>query len=103
MNSKQTIDWVNSPLILATKSQGQRFNDWLDTFVHEKNLNTETVFEVEGEEYGMNYIPCAVVIEHMKIATLRSKTELQKKIIEIDFHNGDVMDYFRHLAQGIAM
>ena len=41
---------------------------WIDRFVSEKELDTDRVFEVEGES-GPNFIPLAVVIEHIKIAT----------------------------------
>lgn len=78
------------------------FNNWLDTFVQEKGINTEQVFEVEGPEWGTNFIPCAVVIEHIKIASPEEKHQIKTAIVKIDFVNGDVMDFFKHLAKAIA-
>ena len=79
------------------------FNTWLDTFVSEKNLNLDTLFEVEGDEWGFNIIPCEVVLEHIRIAPSDIQAEIKREIVSIDFKNGNVMDYFRWLAKGIAM
>lgn len=81
----------------------QTFSQWLDTFVEEKNLNTEYVFEVEGEEWGTNYIPLACVIDAIKQANQEEKKAIRDMIVRIDFYNGDVMDYFKHLAKAIAL
>jgi hypothetical protein len=78
------------------------FNKWLDTFVSEKELDTEKVFEVEGQS-GPNFIPCGVVIEHIKIAPAREQQAIKQMIVKIDFCNGDVMHFFNHLAQAIAI
>ncbi len=79
------------------------FTKWLDTFVSEKELNTDRVFEVEGSDWGTNYIPCAVVIEHMKIASPQEQSEIKNMIVKIDFANGDVMHFFEHLAGALAV
>ena len=78
------------------------FAEWLDTFVSEKGIDTEQEFEVEGES-GMNYIPLEVVIEHMKIAPAKEQAAIKTMFVKIDFANGDVVDYFRHLAKAIAI
>lgn len=78
------------------------FNKWLDTLVEEKGLDTETVFEVEGKEYGTNFIPCAVVIEHIKITSASERAAIKTMLVKIDFVNGSIMDYFKHLAKAIA-
>jgi len=73
------------------------FTKWLDTFVDEKELNTDFTFEVEGD-FGLNYIPAAVVIEHIKIAPKHEQAAIKDMLVKIDFINGDVMDFFKHLA-----
>ena len=78
------------------------FNEWLETFVREKKLNLDTFFEVEGDEWGLNIIPCEVVLEHIRIAPSDIQTKIERAIVSIDFKNGNVMDYFRWLAKGIA-
>lgn len=75
---------------------------WIDRFVSEKELDTDHVFEVEGAS-GPNFIPLAVVIEHVKIATQKERAQIKHKLVKIDFVNGDVMRFFNHLAQAIAI
>ena len=75
---------------------------WIDKFVNEKELGTDRVFEVEGAS-GPNFIPLAVVVEHIKIATKQEQLAIKKMLIKIDFVNRDVMPYFEHLAKAIAI
>lgn len=77
------------------------FDKWLDTFIDEKALDTEEVFTVEGPS-GPNYIPLGVVIEHIKIAPAHEQQAIKDMLVKIDFCNGDVLDFFRHLAGAIA-
>jgi len=77
------------------------FNTWIDTFVDEKGINIEETFDVEGES-GLNIVPVGVVIEHMKITSPQEQQKIKDMIVKIDFHNGDVLDFFKHLAKAIA-
>lgn len=79
------------------------FNAWLDTFIDEKKIDLEKVFQVEGPEWGTNFIPAQVVIEHMKITSPAEQCQIKNIIVKIDFANGDVVAYLRHLAQAIAI
>ena len=75
---------------------------WIDRFVNEKELDTDHVFEVEGTS-GPNFIPLAVVIEHIKIATGQEQAQIKNTLVKIDFINGNAMRFFNHLAQAIAI
>lgn len=75
---------------------------WIDRFVSEKELDTEHTFEVEGTS-GPNFIPLAVVVEHIKIATAQEQKQIKDVLVKIDFANGNVMHFFNHLAQAIAI
>lgn len=77
------------------------FNKWIDTFVSEKGIDLEHMFEVEGPS-GTNWIPVAVVVEHMKIAQMTEQAAIKDMIVRIDFQNGDVLDFFNHLAKALA-
>lgn len=79
------------------------FNKWLDTLIEEKNLNTEHVFEKEGTEWGINYIPLSVVIENIKATSQEEKRQIKNILVAIDFKNGDVMHFFEHLAGALAL
>lgn len=78
------------------------FNVWIDTFIEEKGLDLEFVFEVYGL-FDMNYIPLGCVIESLKSAPVSEQVAVKNMIIKIDFANGDVMHFFNHLAQAIAL
>ena len=80
-----------------------KFNQWIDTFVEEKGLDLNHEFEVEGPEWGTNYIPLSALVETMKAAPDNEQEAIRKSVIYIDFNNGDVMDFFEHLAQAIAL
>lgn len=78
-------------------------NKWLDTFISEKGLDLEDTFEVEGNEWGWNLIPLGCVVEAIKSAPAHEQKAIRTMIVKIDFVNGDVMDYFEHLAKAIAL
>ena len=77
-------------------------NQWLDTLVEEKELDTDHVFEVEGAS-GPNLVPLAVVVEHIKIATKREQAQIKCMLVKIDFVDGDAMHFFEHLAKAIVI
>lgn len=78
------------------------FTKWLDTLVSEKGLDVEQVLTVQGKS-GPNYIPLGCVIEAIKSAPAREQAGIKDMLVRIDFRNGNVCDYFRHLAQAIAV
>lgn len=80
----------------------KKFNNWLDTFVDEKGLNREAIIEVEGKS-GLNIIPLQILLDAIKGAPENEQAGIKKMIVLIDFKNADVMRYFSHLAQAIAV
>lgn len=78
------------------------FNNWLDTFTAEKGIDTEARFEVEGPS-GTNNMAYGNVLEAMKGAPAHEQAAIKDMIVRIDFANGDVCHYFRHLAQALAI
>tara|TARA_R110000782_G_scaffold30776_4_gene76375 strand:- start:1995 stop:2237 length:243 start_codon:yes stop_codon:yes gene_type:complete len=78
------------------------FATWIDTFVAEKNINDSQIFEVDGMS-GLNMIPVAVLVEALKATSANEQAAIKKMIVKIDFLNGDVLDYFKHLAKAIAI
>ena len=79
------------------------FNKWLDTFVDEKALNTEHVFEVYDQNDEVNLVPLDVVIEFLKSGLdARTKKEIKNQVVFLDFKNGDFYQYFGDLAYGMV-
>ena len=82
------------------------FNDWLDRLVDEKGLDRDKVYEVEGPKdsfYGVNLIPLGVVVDAIKAAPANEKAPIKDTLVKIDFLNGDVEHFFRHLAKALAV
>tara|TARA_R110002153_G_scaffold71682_3_gene187822 strand:+ start:1413 stop:1646 length:234 start_codon:yes stop_codon:yes gene_type:complete len=74
---------------------------YLNTLISEKNINTETIFEVEGES-GTNFIPLAVVIEYISTMPESMQDKVRTQLVKIDFHNGNVLNFFEYIAKYIA-
>lgn len=77
------------------------FKNWLNTFIEEKNIDLEDTFEVMGSS-GVNIMPYQVVVDAILSAPASEQKAIKEMIVKIDFKNGDVRHYFRHLSQAIA-
>jgi len=77
------------------------FQTWLNTFIEEKGINLDAQFEVEGAS-GTNFFTYGVIVEHMMIAPKTEQAQIKNVIVQIDFRNGDVLDFFRHLGKALA-
>ena len=80
----------------------KKFNQWLNTFVEEKGLSLDHTFVKDGE-FGPNYISLEVLIEHIKMTCNQEQNAIKDMIVRIDFANGNVIDFFDHLAGAIAI
>lgn len=78
------------------------FTKWIDTFTAEKNLDMEQTFTVEGMG-GMNITPLGCVVEAIKLTTEREQSAIKSMLVKIDFLNGNVCNYFAHLAKALAL
>lgn len=79
-----------------------KFDAWLDTLVDEKGIDLEKEILVDGAS-GTNFIPLAVVVEHIKIAPVHEQKKIKGMLVQIDFVNASVEHYLTHLAQAIAI
>ena len=78
------------------------FNAWIDTFIEEKGIDLDQCFDVEGVS-GTNVMPYGVVVEHIKLTSGAERRSIKTMIVKIDFMNGDVCHFFRHLGQALAI
>ena len=78
-----------------------KFDDWLDTFVQEKQFDTEQILEVEGDS-GTNFIPLQILLDTIKTTSTNEQKKIKDMLVRIDFHNGDCIHFFKHLAQAIS-
>ena len=77
------------------------FNNWLDTFIDEKNINKNDTFKI-NKNGTLNIISYGSIIDHIKITSKQEQEQIKKTIVKIDFFNGDVLHFFRHLGQALA-
>lgn len=74
---------------------------YLNTLLQEKGIDQETIIEVEGKS-GMNFIPLAIVVDFISTAVPMVQEHAKNELTKIDFHNGDVMHYFKFIAGYLA-
>lgn len=78
-----------------------KLTHYLKMFFAEKDIDQDEGFVIEGPS-GPNHMTYGVVIEHITIAPKEEQKAIGDMIRRIDFKNGDVKHYLRHLAQAIA-
>ncbi len=79
-----------------------KFEKWLETFIEEKGFDREYRFELDGQS-GINSIPLNCVVDAIKKAPKDERDNIKTTLVKIDLANGDCLDYFRHLAQALAV
>ena len=78
------------------------FAIWLITFLDEKDFDTDMPFEIEGPS-GANMMDYNVVCQTMLDANSAEQAVIKATLVKLDFLNGDIGHYFRHLAQALAI
>tara|TARA_R110002050_G_C8576920_1_gene483243 strand:+ start:260 stop:511 length:252 start_codon:yes stop_codon:yes gene_type:complete len=79
-----------------------KYKEWLDTFIEEKELPMEDTFTID-KNGNMNIMSYKTIYEHILIANKQEQNKIKDIIVKIDFKNGDVLHFFRHLGQAIAI
>lgn len=77
------------------------FIKWIDTFLSEKGIDLDEYFDVDGPS-GVNSMPYQAVVDMMKVAPPHEQNSIKAVLVKIDFRNGDVKDFLRHLGKAIA-
>jgi len=78
-------------------------NDFITTYFKEADVDTERTYEVESENGTVNFIKAGNVIETIKQTSGRERKEIENIIRKIDFKNGDIHHFLKHLAGAMAM
>ena len=74
---------------------------YLKTFFAEKNLSSES-WSVDAPKGTPNHFTTEIVIEHVLAAPESEQEAIGDVIRKIDFANGDVNHFLRHLSQALA-
>ena len=65
-----------------------------------KELTLEDIREVKWRKNGtLHIMSYQTVYEHMLIANDKEQKQIKDMIVHIDFMNGDILDYFKHLGK----
>ena len=83
------------------EKQENSFGKWLDTFIKEKGINLEDTFSLDGDN-NFHIFEVGNVIENIKIAPPEEQAQIKDMLVKIDFNNGSVLDFIRHLAQALV-
>ena len=77
--------------------------NYLNNLISEKsNISMSTPIEADGPS-GVNYMNIGVVVDHILVASQSEQNDIKNILVKIDFHNGDILDFFKHLAKAIAV
>ena len=78
--------------------------NYLETLISEKGLDLEgTIIEVEGQDWGLNIIELGAVVDYIMASGPANQAQVKDTLVKIDFHNGDVMHFFKHVAKFMAV
>lgn len=77
--------------------------EYFEAFFDEKDLPLDDRFEVEGPVWGTNSMTYRVVVDAIKTTSGDEADAIANMLRRIDFANGDVLHFLRHLAQGLAL
>ena len=76
--------------------------EYLKALLNEKNICEETSFEVDGN-LGTNFISVGVIVENIIATSKKEQKQIKTILTKIDFMNGDILHFFKHLAKAIAI
>lgn len=74
---------------------------YIETLIEEKDLDLDATFSVDGPS-GWNLMSYRVVTEAIASAPAHEQEGIAHTLRRIDFANGDVCHFFRHLAKALA-
>lgn len=74
---------------------------YLNTLLEEKGIDQQTILEVEGMS-GINFIPVAIIVDYISKAPLEVQENIKGTIVNIDFRNGNILDFFKYIAEYLA-
>lgn len=69
----------------------------------EKGIDRETPVTVNAKDGTPNYMTLQNVIDFVLKLDLRTQKSIRSKFVIIDFHNGDIMNFVRYIAEGMAV
>lgn len=75
---------------------------YLLTYLDEKGIDLDTAITVESENGTENHMTVRTIVEFILGAPPGAQKKIMRKLILIDYLNGDVMEFLRYIAKFIA-
>ncbi len=76
---------------------------YLNNLITEKTgIDMGTAIVVDGPS-GENHLTLGILVAAILAAPKAEQAGIRTMLVRIDFNNGSVLDYFKHLAQAIAI
>lgn len=102
MAKAELEDAVVVPEVEATEEPAgteSNFSEWLDVLLEEKGISEDDTFELEvnGEWHCMEV---GFIVHMMKHSDSQEQAKMKDILIKLDFQNGDIMHFIKHLAVG---
>lgn len=85
----------------GSQKTASSFTEWLDTYLEESQLPYAS-WDITGPDGTPHMIDSDVVIEAIKSAGPGEQAQIKDKMVQIDFANGDMNDFFKHLAEALV-
>lgn len=76
---------------------------YFNRLIEEKGISREEILEVQGTEWGTNYIAMGVIVDYLNNADKKTQKQAEIHLTKIDFHNGDVMHFFNYIARFLSI
>lgn len=84
--------------------KGEMFNPftkWLDAFLEEKGLDLSEAFKQTNEDGISKVFSYHDIVYEIKNASEEEQNEIQSMLIKIDFSNGNIKDFLKHLSKAL--
>ncbi len=78
----------------------RRMTHWLPLFLEDRDIDRNAVFRLETDD-TIHFVTMESVEEYILHLSSRMQERIKEKLLEIDHYDGNVMLFFRYIAQAI--
>ena len=79
----------------------KKFNQWLDKFLKEKEIDLKEIFIIE-KNGNKHIFKIENVIDMIKLASSQEKEEIKKMFLKLDYESKNIKNYIKHLGNALV-
>ncbi len=84
-------------------SSEMNISQYLITLLTEKGIDLGYNIKVKSDSvFGDHIIPMMVLVEFIENLDPNSQKKIRETLVRIDFQNGDILHFFKFLAEGMV-